>query len=73
MMSLVSTLNDSIGNQGVMMLLPKEIRTSGAYVLYKGSFVFQFGPTKKGDKLGVVRLGGHRENKEMALETAIRK
>lgn len=41
------------------------VRTSWAYVLYNGFFVFQVGPTKNGDKLGVVRLGGHRENEEI--------
>lgn len=50
----------------------KNVRTSGAYVLYRGLFVFQVGPTNDGDKLGVVRLGGHRENNETALETAKR-
>lgn len=50
----------------------KDVRTSGAYVLYNGFFVFQVGPTKNGDKLGVVRLGGHRENDESPLDTAIR-
>ncbi|WP_226675249.1 NUDIX domain-containing protein [Mesobacillus jeotgali] len=50
----------------------KHVRTSGAYVLYKGLFPFQVGPTRKGDKLGVVRLGGHREEDETAEETAIR-
>lgn len=50
----------------------KHVRTSGAYVMYKGLFPFQVGPTRKGDKLGVVRLGGHREEGETALETAIR-
>ncbi|SDN56166.1 hypothetical protein SAMN05518871_10611 [Psychrobacillus sp. OK028] len=54
------------------MLIPKNVRTSGAYVLYKGLFVFQVGPTKEGDKLGVVRLGGHREGNETALDTAKR-
>jgi ADP-ribose pyrophosphatase YjhB (NUDIX family) len=54
------------------MLIPNDIRTSGAYVLYKGLFVFQVGPTREGDKLGVVRLGGHREGNETALETAKR-
>lgn len=54
------------------MLIPKEIRTSGAYVLYKGLFVFQVGPTKEGDRLGVVRLGGHREGSETALDTVKR-
>lgn len=41
-------------------------------MLYKGLFIFQVGPTRKGDKLGVVRLGGHREGRETAVQTAIR-
>ncbi|WP_077605197.1 NUDIX hydrolase [Oceanobacillus sojae] len=48
------------------------VRTAGAYVFYNDLFVFQVGPTKKGNKLGVVRLGGHREKGEEALETAER-
>ena len=47
-------------------------RTSGAYVLYRDRFIFQVGPTKDGSRLGVVRLGGHREKNETALETAKR-
>lgn len=54
------------------MLIPNNVRTSGAYVLYKGLFVFQVGPTKEGDKLGVVRLGGHTEDNETAWDTAKR-
>ncbi|MDG5471268.1 NUDIX domain-containing protein [Jeotgalibacillus sp. ET6] len=54
------------------MVIPNNVRTSGAYVLYNGLFIFQVGPTKKGDRLGVVRLGGHRENNETAWETAKR-
>ncbi|MCM3393172.1 NUDIX hydrolase [Cytobacillus oceanisediminis] len=54
------------------MDISKDVRTSGAYVLYKGLFIFQVGPTKDGDKLGVVRLGGHREGDETALATAKR-
>lgn len=54
------------------MKLPTNVRTSGAYVLYKGLFIFQVGPTKDGETLGVVRLGGHREGNETALETAKR-
>jgi len=50
----------------------ENVRTSGAYVLFKGFFVFQVGPNKNGDKLGVVRLGGHREGDESPLDTAIR-
>lgn len=48
------------------------VKTSGAYVLYRGLFIFQVGPTKEADKLGVVRLGGHKEFEETALETARR-
>lgn len=50
----------------------KHVRTSGAYTMYNGLFPFQVGPTRKGDKLGVVRLGGHQEKGESAQETAIR-
>nr|EEK64572.1 NUDIX hydrolase [Bacillus wiedmannii] len=40
--------------------------------MYKNLFVFQVGPTSKGDTLGVVRLGGHKEADETAVETAKR-
>ncbi|MDA1530961.1 NUDIX domain-containing protein [Bacillus cereus group sp. TH260-2LC] len=55
-----------------MIHTDKNVRTSGAYVMYKNSFVFQVGPTSKGDTLGVVRLGGHKEADETAVETAKR-
>ncbi|MBJ8052268.1 NUDIX domain-containing protein [Bacillus cereus] len=55
-----------------MIDINRNVRTSGAYVLYKNLFVFQVGPTRKGDTLGVVRLGGHKENNETAVETAKR-
>lgn len=54
------------------MIIPTNARTSGAYVLYKGLFIFQVGPTEDGETLGVVRLGGHKEGNETALETAKR-
>ncbi|MBB4823693.1 hypothetical protein HNO89_000913 [Sporosarcina luteola] len=50
----------------------ENVRTAGAYVLYNGFFVFQVGPTPSGKKLGIVRLGGHREQNEYPLDTAIR-
>ena len=50
----------------------QNVKTSGAYVIYQGLFIFQVGPTEKADKLGVVRLGGHKELEETALETASR-
>ncbi|WP_143522580.1 NUDIX domain-containing protein, partial [Pseudomonas sp. 2822-17] len=37
-----------------------------------GLFIFQVGPTKDGEKLGVVRLGGHIEDNETALDAAKR-
>ncbi|MGH0777432.1 NUDIX domain-containing protein [Bacillus cereus] len=55
-----------------MIHIDKNVRTSGAYVMYKNLFVFQVGPTSKGDTLGVVRLGGHKEADETAVETAKR-
>ncbi len=55
-----------------MIHINRNIRTSEAYVLYKNLFVFQVGPTSRGDTLGVVRLGGHKENNETAVETAKR-
>ncbi|AYF06661.1 MULTISPECIES: NUDIX hydrolase [Bacillus] len=55
-----------------MIHIDKNVRTSGAYVVYKNLFVFQVGPTSKGDTLGVVRLGGHKEADESAVETAKR-
>lgn len=55
-----------------MIHINKNVRTSGAYVMYKKLFVFQVGPTSKGDTLGVARLGGHKEDEETAVETAKR-
>jgi 8-oxo-dGTP pyrophosphatase MutT (NUDIX family) len=46
--------------------------TASAYVLVRGLFVFQVGPTRSGDQLGVVRLGGHMEPGESSLACAIR-
>lgn len=50
----------------------QNVKTSGAYVMYRGQFVFQVGPTEEVDNLGVVRLGGHKEFEETALKTARR-
>ncbi|WP_372708536.1 hypothetical protein [Bacillus sp. CDB3] len=55
-----------------MIDINRNVRTSGAYVLYNNLFIFQVGPTSKGDTLGVVRLGGHKEYDETAIETAKR-
>lgn len=53
-------------------MIIEKVKTVGAYVLYNGLFPFQVGPTKKGDTLGVVRIGGHREKNEPIFETARR-
>lgn len=58
--------------RGILIDINRDVRTSGAYVLYNNLFIFQVGPTRKGDTLGVVRLGGHKENNETAVETAKR-
>ncbi|MCU5436900.1 NUDIX domain-containing protein [Bacillus mobilis] len=55
-----------------MIQIEKNVRTAGAYVVYKSLFVFQVGPTSIGDTLGVIRLGGHKEADETAVETAKR-
>lgn len=57
---------------GILIHIDKNVRTSGAYVMYKNLFDFQVGPTSKRDTLGVVRLGGHIEADETAVETAKR-
>ncbi len=56
----------------MLIQIDKNVRTAGAYVVYKNLFVFQVGPTSKGDTLGVIRLGGHKEANETAVETAKR-
>jgi len=56
----------------MLIQIDKNVRTAGAYVVYKNLFIFQVGPTSKGDTLGVVRLGGHKEADETAVETAKR-
>ncbi|QHT62550.1 NUDIX domain-containing protein [Paenibacillus lycopersici] len=49
-----------------------KIITAGAYVNIDGYFLFQVGPTKSGTTLGVVRLGGHREDGETGWQCAMR-
>jgi 8-oxo-dGTP pyrophosphatase MutT (NUDIX family) len=47
--------------------------TAGAYVIAGDRFVFMFGlPSGATDRLGVVRLGGHREAGETAWQCAAR-
>jgi 8-oxo-dGTP pyrophosphatase MutT (NUDIX family) len=52
----------------------KSIKTVGAFVLYKDKLVFMIGPDNTGNKLGIVRFGGHIEENEdifLALEREI--
>jgi 8-oxo-dGTP pyrophosphatase MutT (NUDIX family) len=49
-----------------------EVATAGAYVLLDGRFPFMIGPTRDGDRLAVVRLGGHREAGESPWQCAAR-
>ena len=51
---------------------PLPVVTAGAYVVLDGRFPFMVGPTARGDALGVVRLGGHREPGESAWDCAAR-
>lgn len=49
------------------MDINKQVNTAGAFLLVNGLFAFMAGPNQEGD-LCVVRLGGHRENNETAVE-----
>jgi 8-oxo-dGTP pyrophosphatase MutT (NUDIX family) len=48
------------------------VATAGAYVLLDGRFPFVVGLTPAGDRLAVVRLGGHREAGESPWQCAAR-
>lgn len=50
----------------------RTIVTAGLFVHTGGLFPFQAGPDKSGQVLGVVRLGGHREEGETGWECASR-
>jgi 8-oxo-dGTP pyrophosphatase MutT (NUDIX family) len=52
------------------MDLESRVATAGAYVLADGLVVFMVGPNRAGDRLGVVRLGGHREAGETSWTCA---
>jgi len=50
-------------------------KTVGAFILYKDTLVFMIGPDHTGKKLGIMRIGGHiedKENYEQALEREIK-
>lgn len=53
--------------------LSGRVVTAGAYVVWRGRYVFMVGfPGDATDRLGVVRLGGHREGDEDAWRCAAR-
>ena len=51
---------------------PTRPRTASAWVVADGLFPFVVGPDETGERLGVVRLGGHMEEGETPWECAIR-
>lgn len=44
------------------------LKTVGSFVLYQNTLAFMIGPDKSGEKLGIVRLGGHIEENENYLQ-----
>lgn len=46
--------------------------TVGVYLVVQDRYVFVFGPNPAGDKLAVVRVGGHREPGESPHQCAVR-
>lgn len=54
------------------MIANDSIVTAGVFLNCRGLFPFQVGPTKQGTTLGVVRIGGHREDGETGWQCAAR-
>jgi 8-oxo-dGTP pyrophosphatase MutT (NUDIX family) len=54
------------------MHLSDAVVTAGAYALLEGRFPFVLGPTPCGDRLAVIRLGGHREAGETPWQCVVR-
>src|SRR3954471_23730683 len=48
------------------------VATAGAYIVLDGRFPFVLGTTPAGDRLAVVRVGGHREAGESPWQCAAR-
>ena len=57
-----------------MIDIGKYTTKAGAYLFYNGYFLFMFGwgDNSKGNKLGVVRFGGHREKNETVVQCVTR-
>jgi 8-oxo-dGTP pyrophosphatase MutT (NUDIX family) len=60
----------NVGERSCVVI--SKIVTAGVFVNINGYFPFQVGPSKSGTTLGVVRLGGHRENGETGWQCASR-
>lgn len=52
--------------------MDQRVLTAGSFVRCEGRWVFAVGPTASGDRLGIVRLGGHREEGETPWQCARR-
>ena len=46
----------------------KGFRTVGSFIIYEDTFAFMIGPDKTGERLGIVRIGGHIEGVESLAE-----
>jgi hypothetical protein len=44
-------------------------KTVGSFILYQDTLIFMIGPDNSGEKLGVMRLGGHIEENESLLQS----
>lgn len=44
------------------------LETVGSFIVYKDTFAFVIGPDQTGERLGVMRLGGHIEGNESYLQ-----
>lgn len=54
------------------MVRDDDIATAGVYLLCRGLLAFAVGPSPAGDRLAVIRLGGHREAGETAAQCVAR-
>lgn len=45
------------------------LKTVGSFILYQDTLAFMIGPDNTGEKLGIMRLGGHIEENESYLQT----
>lgn len=52
--------------------MDQRVLTAGCFVRCEGRWVFAVGSTASGDRLGIVRLGGHREKGETPWQCARR-